>query len=823
MPNSFREITLPGGRIVRVQCAAPLALEAPSAGEDWKTINGAHVLLDGEGRVTKGPKHLMGKSVDEIHAHGKAAPSEKAKPGYHRIERNAVGGYVGTHGKEGLTHVPEHEERLKKLGVSPGYQKIHLAEDPQAMLQVHQTSASGLETRVYSDEHHAKQKKIKHARVNEFRKILPEVEKSIANDPSEEAAVLRLIRPTGIRQGSETDTKAKQQAYGATTMRAEHVTQENGKTVLHFIGKDGVQNHIPIDDERTANELKERAKKGGKLYNTNEKKVLAHLDKLAPGFLVKDLRTVVANETAEKVMREMPAPKTLPDLVKARMEVATKVAAKLGNTPVIALGEYINPERFSRWETSAANNEQANAIEHYAKAKGIDHNAAAKEWIGTHAKAFRENFIQRLESPKKVKAYDDGTQVTGKIGAKGKQAAMALGGRDFSGAGGGNGFDGIRGSALHEGRDSFNGSNRESFRRVDVGGGKTVSVPLMLAFDPNETRDKSGRWAVANAAKVNISPDANMWVREHRQKQQKSADENKKRAAGATHHIKMDGKIIGSIAPIDTPKGPYHVLTFHGETPDKDVKRYYKTIGQSTSFDRAYISARALKPHGSTIEEHVPNPPEIEADDGGPLDFSLSDTEPQSGVRMKNALVLYNHNHDEIGRFTDAEIGSHIQSARAHGASKQAHASGTKKDHQIAAAHHREAADRASENDNEKLAEKHAAMASHHDEAARGKSRMRSLAASDDFREVTIAGGKVVKVPLVLADLGMPHAEAKANFRSAEAHRMSADAHVAGTKDAHHKAYSSHEKAQLAHIDAGKIGEAKMHQGMMNYHRSKMA
>lgn len=581
---SSRTVKLRNGREVII-----LSLDAshPDPAGDWKTINGSHVLIGKDGRIAKGPKHLMGKSVAEVHAHGKAAPVEKAKPGYHRIERNAVGGYVGTHGKNGLEHNPEHQERLKKLGISPGYGQIHLAEDPMAMRQAYQTDAAGREGRIYSDEHHAIQKKKKHARVNDFRKNhLQSVEKSIAADPSEEAAILRLIRPTGIRQGSETDTKAKQKAYGATTMRAEHVVQENSKTALHFIGKDGVQNHIPIDDERLASELKERAKSGGKLYNTNENKVRAHLDKLAPGYLVKDLRTVVANETAEREIRGMPSPKSLPELVKARMEVATKVANKLGNTPVIALGEYINPERFSKWETSAANNEQASAIEHFAKIKGVDVSAAAKEWIGTHAKAFRENFNQRLESPKKVKAYDDETQVSGKIGAKGKQAAMALGGRSYAGIGSGNGSGAIRRAALHAGRNPLYRSDRGSF-------GRMTSSPLL----------------------------------------------------------------------------------FTGKTMNRQI---------------ALSSGRTLC---------------IEAKDPSPSD----------------SLALYNHNHDELGLFTDAETGSDHASSKAHAASALAKKHNTKSSHRSAAVFHREAADRAEDAGNDHKASKHIAMAKAHESAAKSK------------------------------------------------------------------------------------------------------
>jgi DNA topoisomerase IB len=66
--------------------------------------------------------------------------------------------------------------------------------------------------------------------------------------------------------------------------------------------------------------------------------------------LVKDLRTYHANTTAaDEIAKHKTAPKSKQEFLQRRKEVATKVSARLGNTPVMALNSYINPSVFDPW------------------------------------------------------------------------------------------------------------------------------------------------------------------------------------------------------------------------------------------------------------------------------------------------------------------------------------------------------------------------------------------------------------------------------------------------------------------------------------------
>ena len=168
------------------------------------------------------------------------------------------------------------------------------------------------------------------------------------------ADCLDLVMQTGIRPGSDNDTGADKKAYGATTLKGQHVVTDAGGTRLQFTGKKGVSLDIPIEDPKLAATLQERAKKAGPdgalFPNVTDKSLLDHTHTMGDGsFRTKDFRTHLGTETAAKLVAAMPAPTDAKAHKAAVMAVAKQVAAKLGNTPVIAIASYIAPEVWSAW------------------------------------------------------------------------------------------------------------------------------------------------------------------------------------------------------------------------------------------------------------------------------------------------------------------------------------------------------------------------------------------------------------------------------------------------------------------------------------------
>lgn len=381
----------------------PLALEGTETltGGVWRTINGARVYMK-DGVAIAGPRHLIGKAHEDIAGHGKAP--EKDKPGYHAIERDAKGDYVGTRGEDGnITHVQEHADRLQKTKAQPGHTDVYLSKDPNAKAPVVGTDSKGRVQAPRSEAAPAEAKKQKFGRNEEFDKALPQIRERLKadlhGDHSEEAAVLSLIDKTGFRIGGDEDTGAAVKAYGASTLNNSHVKIEGDKVEFNFTGKKGVQQSHVLHDPELARMLAPRVAKGGNLFNTNDAKTGKYLKEIGgnDAFKNKDFRTAVATETARKTIQSMPVPTNIAELKKARATVAETVSRRLGNNPSEAQKSYINPKVYNKWHATAANLEQAKLITQHAQSMGMSEAEAAKDWIGKNAASYREKFNKAIK------------------------------------------------------------------------------------------------------------------------------------------------------------------------------------------------------------------------------------------------------------------------------------------------------------------------------------------------------------------------------------------------------------------------------------------
>ena len=250
--------------------------------------------------------------------------------------------------------LPEH---IAKLKIPPAWTEVVYSEDPKASFLVKGKDSKGRVQYLYSESHRLKKAAMKFKMIDElnkkYSKIVTENDANLKK--KEEAKVLALIMKTGVRPGSEDDHDAEVKAYGATTLEGRHVEESNGQVVLHFIGKKGVENRIPVGDKGLAELLMERKKKAGddgqlfKCDNTSLLKYSSSLD--GGGFRPKDFRTLLGTQTAmELIKNTKQPPKNEKEYKKMVVEVAKKVAERLGNTPPVALKSYISPVVWADWK-----------------------------------------------------------------------------------------------------------------------------------------------------------------------------------------------------------------------------------------------------------------------------------------------------------------------------------------------------------------------------------------------------------------------------------------------------------------------------------------
>lgn len=336
-------------------------------------ISGSLLLSLAAGRLTAGKEHYDAQGKYGIINLPHISESRLLLFDEGQVRRDSQGrfapkGMVGTRKIEGKrvmedgSPLPAHLE-AKKL--PPAWHDVFINTDPGADLQAIGWDAKGRSQYVYSDAHVARQAQAKFDRIEKLREDFPEIMRRNdvarrSDDPKvrDTADCLHVIAKTGLRPGSEADTGAEKQAYGATTLQARHVhVGDDGSVSLRFVGKKGVDLDIPIRDPDSARILKARKEAAGgdtnqKIFpNTNERRLNDAAHEYG-GYKTKDFRTHHGTSVAYREVSSRPVPRGTKEYEKAQVEVAREVARELGNTPKVALECYVNPAVFSVWRTA---------------------------------------------------------------------------------------------------------------------------------------------------------------------------------------------------------------------------------------------------------------------------------------------------------------------------------------------------------------------------------------------------------------------------------------------------------------------------------------
>jgi phage-related protein (TIGR01555 family) len=314
-----------------------------------------------------GPQRVEKKSEEEV----ARASDDEFREGEHPRDEEGKFADKGGSKAAGLKEYKDREEwpeHVKALKIPPAWKEVKVSDNPNADLLAVGRDAKGRPQYVYSAKFKNSQSDVKFQRVSQLSKDLPVIDKQLSSlqkspDPKtrDHADCMMLIRKMGIRPGSDSDTKAKVKAYGATTLQGHHVWQMGNTTRLRFVGKKGVTISLPVEDGKLASMLRDRrAKSGdsGKLFpNVSDSSLLdfSH-EKLDHGhYKTKDFRTHLANDIAGDMVGKLKPPANEKEYKKRVKEVATAVAEKLGNTPTVALQSYIAPQVFAGWRQAYGN------------------------------------------------------------------------------------------------------------------------------------------------------------------------------------------------------------------------------------------------------------------------------------------------------------------------------------------------------------------------------------------------------------------------------------------------------------------------------------
>jgi len=248
-------------------------------------------------------------------------------------------------------------EAVAKLRIPPAWTDVKVATAEGADVLAMGFDAKGRRQTIYSDSWAMQQAAQKFAKISELQRKASAIKVQMESDwhgGNDNAMVAALIFATGIRPGSETNTRAKTQAYGATTLKVEHVKVDQNGVRLEFTGKKGVSLSIPVQEEDLARELRKRAaaaKPDARLFpGVSAQSLRDYVRTLdGGGYRPKDFRTRLGSAVAaSEVAKVAEIPKSEKQYKKVVRGIAKSVSAVLGNTPTVAIKSYIDPVVFSK-------------------------------------------------------------------------------------------------------------------------------------------------------------------------------------------------------------------------------------------------------------------------------------------------------------------------------------------------------------------------------------------------------------------------------------------------------------------------------------------
>jgi DNA topoisomerase-1 len=292
-------------------------------------------------------------------------------PGFRRVTVAKKFGYVTPENRR-LRDAKE-LKRIASLAIPPAYRDVWVCMKPRGHLQATGRDARGRKQYRYHAHWRQVRDGAKFDRMVAFGEALPKLRRRLKADlalpglPREKvlAVIVGLLDATRVRIGNA-EYARDNKSFGLTTLRNRHVSfVRDGRAVLNFRGKGGVQHEILIDDKRIAQIVRKCQELPGQhlFQYVNDEGARCPVDSgqvndylretMGEDFTAKDFRTWGATLHAITLLAgtplpEMPSERALKSEIVA---VVKQVAVALRNTPAVCRKSYINPVVFDTWRS----------------------------------------------------------------------------------------------------------------------------------------------------------------------------------------------------------------------------------------------------------------------------------------------------------------------------------------------------------------------------------------------------------------------------------------------------------------------------------------
>jgi DNA topoisomerase-1 len=302
---------------------------------------------------------------------------------YDDITRRKVGKKYAYVGPKGQVKSAEEVERINKLAIPPAWEDVRIAASAAAKILASGLDTEGRKQAIYNPKFRAKQNQQKFDRTLRFAQALPGLRQQIESDLARRqlnkqkvlACVVKLIDEAYFRVGNEQYARDNQ-SYGITTLRSKHTDVTNTTVTFDFIGKSGKRHIKQISnaqiariikklDELPGHEIFRYQDDDGKMHDLHSSDVNGYIkEHMGEEFTAKDFRTWGGTLLATTELLAAEATRDKAEREKIVVQTVKNVAERLGNTPAVTRGSYIDPRVIAAYVKSSEIEKVREAMKH---------------------------------------------------------------------------------------------------------------------------------------------------------------------------------------------------------------------------------------------------------------------------------------------------------------------------------------------------------------------------------------------------------------------------------------------------------------------------
>jgi len=303
--------------------------------------------------------------------------------------------------------------RIRKLRIPPAWQDVRIARGDGAPLQAVGVDKKGRTQYLYHPKFRAAREEEKFQRVVEFGESLPALRRRIRRDLQGDAlsrdrvlaTIVRLIDQGFFRVGNDKSAK-HESTYGLTTVRSDHVTEENGRLLFDYVGKWRKEQKRAIDDAeaaKTIRELKAIAadelfafEQHGHMQDVKDRHVNDYIQSIVgEKFTAKDFRTWAGTLLCSIALAMQGQGKSKTERKRKVKKAIDATAEQLGNTAAVCRSSYICPRLLDEYMEG----KPFEMLRKHAKGKPVARIGLSKEERAL-LKFLRETIADRRRRPR---------------------------------------------------------------------------------------------------------------------------------------------------------------------------------------------------------------------------------------------------------------------------------------------------------------------------------------------------------------------------------------------------------------------------------------